>query len=145
VSGAGAGLRVGVGRVVTEPLDVRRSCSEAALAMGAAPGGPIGRYDDLDLGTLVLQELQLERLAPKIDAWLEPLRETPRVFETLVAYFDNNLDVGRTAEALHLHPNSVRYRLARAEELIGTPVRSPSTMIALHVAMAAQGQRPSLS
>jgi PucR family transcriptional regulator, purine catabolism regulatory protein len=145
VSGAGAGLRVGVGRVVTEPLDVRRSCSEAALAMGAAPGGPIGRYDDLDLGTLVLQELQLERLAPKIDAWLEPLRETPRVFETLVAYFDNNLDVGRTAEALHLHPNSVRYRLARAEELIGTPVRSPSTMIALHVAMAAQGQRPTQS
>jgi DNA-binding PucR family transcriptional regulator len=106
--------------------------------MGAAAGGAIGRYDDLDLGTLLLQELQLERLAPKIDAWLEPLRATPRVFETLVAYFDNNLDIGRTAEALHLHPNSVRYRLARAEELIGAPVRSPSTMIALHVAMAAR-------
>jgi purine catabolism regulator len=138
VSATGSTLRVGVGRVVTDPFDVRRSSSEAALAMGAAAGGAIGRYDDLDLGTLLLQELQLERLAPKIDAWLEPLRATPRVFETLVAYFDNNLDIGRTAEALHLHPNSVRYRLARAEELIGAPVRSPSTMIALHVAMAAR-------
>jgi purine catabolism regulator len=137
-SASGVDLRAGVGRTVTEPRDARRSVSEAVLATRSCPGqGAVGRYDDLDLGTLVLQELQLERLAPKIEAWLLPLRATPRVFETLVAYLKHNLDVGRTAEALHLHPNSVRYRLARAEELIGAPVRSPSTMIALHVAIAA--------
>jgi hypothetical protein len=135
---AGAGARVGIGRAVTEPPLVRRSLSEAVLAAGAgASDDAVGRYDDLDLSTLVLQELHLERLAPKIEEWLGPLRDTPRVFETLIAYFENNLDIGKTADALHLHANSVRYRLSRAEDLIGAPVRSPSTMIALHVALAA--------
>jgi purine catabolism regulator len=70
-----------------------------------------------------------------VTAWLGPLRENPRVYETLVAYLDHDLDVGQTALALHLHPNSVRYRLGRAEELIGKPIRSPTTLIALQVAL----------
>jgi purine catabolism regulator len=143
MSAIGIQLRVGVGRTVVEALQVRRSLSEAALAVGASSESRlIRRYDDLDFGTLVLQELQLERLAPKIEAWLEPLRSSPRVFETLVTYLENNLDVGRTAAALHLHPNSVRYRLSRAEDLIGAPVRAPGTMIALHVAIAAAQRAP---
>ncbi|MDX6590820.1 MAG: hypothetical protein QOJ13_16 [Gaiellales bacterium] len=138
LTAAAPGVRVGIGRAVVEPPLVRRSLAEAVLAAGAtAQEHVVGRYDDLDLSTLVLQELHLERLAPKIEEWLGPLRGTPRVFETLIAYFEHNLDIGKTAHALHLHPNSVRYRLSRAEDLIGAPVRSPSTLIALHVALAA--------
>jgi purine catabolism regulator len=136
--GGSPGLRAGVGRTVTDPLAVAKSLSEAELAVGACEDASVGRYDDLDLGTVLVKELPLDRLAPKIDAWLEPLRSNPRVFETLVAYFRHNLDVGRTAQALHLHPNSVRYRLARAEALIGGPVRSPTTMIALQVAIMSE-------
>jgi len=137
VSTAARPLRAGIGRGASDALHVRRSVAEAILAARADVGnGPVRRYDDLDFGTLVLQELQLERLAPKIEAWLGPLRNTPRVFDTLIAYLEHNLDVGSTADALHLHPNSVRYRLSRAEDLIGAPVRSPGTLIALHVAIA---------
>jgi purine catabolism regulator len=122
---------------VTDPLDVQRSVSEAELALQAPPAGErvIGRFDDLDLGTVLLHELPLDRLRPKVTAWLEPLRENPRVYETLVAYLEHDLDVGQTALALHLHPNSVRYRLGRAEALIGMPIRSPTTLIALQVAL----------
>jgi hypothetical protein len=39
--------------------------------------------------------------------------------ETLVAFLDNSGSWSRTAEALHLHVNTVRYRIGRVEELTG--------------------------
>jgi hypothetical protein len=52
----------------------------------------------------------------------------------------NNLDVVRAAPALRLHPNSVRYRRARAEELLGAPLRMPMTIAALEMAMTLNEQ-----
>jgi DNA-binding PucR family transcriptional regulator len=70
-----------------------------------------------------------------MEAWLAPLYEHPLVIEALQAYLQNGLDVGRTARSLHLHPNSVRYRLSRAEEIIDARLRSPETIVALHVSL----------
>ncbi|MFJ2199018.1 helix-turn-helix domain-containing protein [Streptomyces violaceusniger] len=43
----------------------------------------------------------------------------------MAAYLACNLDVRATAEAMFLHPNSVRYRLRRVEELLGgAPITS---------------------
>jgi hypothetical protein len=39
--------------------------------------------------------------------------------ETLLAFLDNSGSWSRTAEALHLHVNTVRYRIGRVEELTG--------------------------
>jgi DNA-binding PucR family transcriptional regulator len=39
--------------------------------------------------------------------------------ETVLAYFESGLNVEATAERLYVHKNTVRYRLARAEELVG--------------------------
>ena len=127
---------------MTEPLAVRQSYADALLAVGARTRGPrqwdnVIRYDDLDIGTVLVHEVPLERLAPKIEQWLAPLRENPLAHEALVAYLRYDLDVGRTARALHLHPNSVRYRLARAEDLLGVHLRSSETIVALHVALLA--------
>jgi sugar diacid utilization regulator len=41
------------------------------------------------------------------------------LMETLRVYLDSDLDVTRTAEALYVHPNTVRYRLRRIGELTG--------------------------
>jgi sugar diacid utilization regulator len=41
------------------------------------------------------------------------------LMETLRTYLDSDLDVARTAEALYVHPNTVRYRLRRIGELTG--------------------------
>jgi PucR family transcriptional regulator, purine catabolism regulatory protein len=54
--------------------------------------------------------------------------------ETLLAYLANQLDVRRTASALHLHPNSLRYRLARIEERLGRPLADPATITDLYLA-----------
>jgi purine catabolism regulator len=144
ISSLGSTLWIGVGRRVTEPLAVRESYADAVLAVRTRTRGPrapdhIISYDDLDVSAVLVHEVPLERLAPKIEQWLAPLRENPLAHEALVAYLRYDLDVGRTARALHLHPNSVRYRLARAEELLGVHLRSSETIVALHVALVTTG------
>jgi purine catabolism regulator len=131
-------LSVGVGRHASDAFGVKQSVGDAELSVGAAArqrSGAIVRYEDLDFGTVLIHEVPLERLRPKMDQWLEPLREHPLILEALRAYFKYDLDVGRTARSLNLHPNSVRYRLARAEELINARLRSAETIIALYVAL----------
>jgi DNA-binding PucR family transcriptional regulator len=57
------------------------------------------------------------------------------------------LDIKRTAAAMHLHHNTLRYRLARAEELMGRTLKDPATITSLYIALAyddpgATGARP---
>lgn len=40
---------------------------------------------------------------------------------TALAYLDHGQRLDRTADAVHLHPNTVRYRLRRLQELTGLP------------------------
>jgi PucR C-terminal helix-turn-helix domain len=51
-----------------------------------------------------------------------PLTESGNggLMETLRVYLDSDLDVTRAAEALYVHPNTVRYRLRRIGELTGS-------------------------
>ena len=137
-------LWLGVGRRVSEPLLVRQSYADALLAVRVRTRGPrkwenIIHYDNLDIGTVLVHEVPQERLAPKIDQWLAPLLENPLVYDALVAWLRYDLDVQRTAHVLHLHPNSVRYRLSRAEELLNVRLRSSETIVALHVALFSAG------
>lgn len=62
-----------------------------------------------------------ERLPPVSSARLSVLRRSPQGFlvDTLASWFEHDRDAQRTAEALHLHVNTVRYRLRRAQELLG--------------------------
>jgi len=135
---AGPKLSFGIGRRATDVSGAKQSFADAELAVRAAVSSKserIVRYDDLDFETVLLNEVPLDRLRPKMDAWLAPLAENPLALEALQAYLRYDLDVGRTARSLSLHPNSVRYRLSRAEELIGARLKSPATIVALHVAL----------
>jgi len=51
--------------------------------------------------------------------WLLPLDPYPELVETLDAYLHHDLDRGRTARALDVHPNTVNNRLGRIRDLAG--------------------------
>ena len=60
--------------------------------------------------------------------YLDPLAATRSAGEltaTLRAYFESGLHVERAAERLFVHPNTMRYRLGRFEELTGASLRDP--------------------
>lgn len=47
------------------------------------------------------------------------------LIDTVRAYLDSGLRVDAVAEQLYVHPNTVRYRIGRFEELTGTDLRKP--------------------
>jgi hypothetical protein len=131
-------VRVGVGRVIFGGIAVPDSWADAKIAADQRSRSSrrrIVRYDELDLSAVLLNEVPLHRLGPKISQLLDPLRSNPLMYETLGCYLRHNQDVGRTARALGLHPNSVRYRLTRAGKILGMSIRSPTTIVALHIAL----------
>lgn len=59
--------------------------------------------------------------------YLAPLGETEfavEIVDTLRMYLIHGMHVGRTAEQIFVHPNTVRYRISRFEELTGVSLRS---------------------
>jgi purine catabolism regulator len=136
--GALTGASIGIGRTVAAFADVRHSLRDAELAVSHAKGG-IVRFEDFDLGTFMVSEISPDRLGPKVDEILSVLRANPPLHEALRAYFEHDLDVAATAASLHMHRNSLRYRLARAEQLLGRSLKQPSTVAAVYLALVAEG------
>jgi purine catabolism regulator len=141
--GAGVPVRVALGRAVDTPSRLVESRSDALLALDflnrtAAPGGRVLRFEDFGLVDALLSAADPAELRARVDLVLEPLRDHPQLLETLVAYLAADQNVNAAAEALHVHPNSLRYRLGRVEDLLGRSVRSPATLADLYVALRAE-------
>ncbi|GLY83228.1 PucR family transcriptional regulator [Actinoallomurus iriomotensis] len=76
----------------------------------------------------VLLDYQLSRPGEALTALaclLRPLEPKPELLQTLETYLQQDLDRRRTATALHVHPNTVDYRIRRITQLIGlSPARA---------------------
>ena len=71
---------------------------------------------------------------------LQPLedyaeRRSSGLLETLAAFFDCDLDRRRTAGHLHVHPNTLDYRLRRIAELTGLDPSRPRDLVLLELAL----------
>ena len=128
--------RAGIGRPIERIADVPRSFRDAQLAVERVQHGSLA-YEDFDLATLLLSEVPPEHIRPRVDELLAPLRANPPLLEALVEYFARDMDVNATAEAMHVHPNTLRYRLSRVEKLLGRSLRQPGTIAELSLALLA--------
>jgi PucR family transcriptional regulator, purine catabolism regulatory protein len=132
---------IGIGREVTAIADAHHSLRDAELAAdrgGLDPERRMMRFEEFDLGTFLVSEIAPERLDPKVDEILSVLRANPPLHEALSAYFAHDLDIATTAASLHMHRNSLRYRLARAEQLLGRSLKQPATIAAVYLALVAE-------
>ncbi|WP_328611673.1 helix-turn-helix domain-containing protein [Amycolatopsis sp. NBC_00345] len=100
---------------------------------GREPG--LYRVDDL------LVEYQLTRPGPARDrlaALLEPLDAHPVLLATLECYLAQQVNRRRTAAVLHVHPNTVDYRLRRVHQLTGIDPLQPTGLPRVIAAVAAR-------
>ncbi|MFD6390527.1 PucR family transcriptional regulator [Nocardia sp. NPDC060259] len=101
--------------------------------LDCAPG--LYRFGDLAL------EYQLTRPGPgraRLGELLAPLDNHPELFETLRVHIANNMNRRRTARLLHIHTNTVDYRLRRIAQLTGLDPAQGSGLWQLRSAMIAR-------
>ena len=128
---------VGVGRPAGSIPELGCSAADAALAVQQlrAQGGALLHFEDLRLTTWLMTHPETTSVAAKVEQTLSAGKEKPQLYETLRCYLDHDLDVIAAAKALNLHANSLRYRLAKIEELLGTSLRRPATISDLYLAI----------
>jgi len=133
-----AGAEVIAGTAAAEPSGVPAAVrlAQDVLAVAIGSGRPPGLYrlDD------VLLEYQLSRPGPALDRLatrLAPLDGNEELLHTLETFLRRG---GRrqTAAALHVHPNTVDYRLRRIADLTGLDPTRLEHVALLHAALAAR-------
>jgi hypothetical protein len=82
------------------------------------------------------QELAATRLEP-LESRSPSSRR--RLLETLAAWLDHQGNVPQVAEALQVHPQTVRYRLGQLRELFGERLEDPDARFELALAVRARG------
>jgi sugar diacid utilization regulator len=133
----------GLGEPAIGPANLRQSATEArdAASLGRLTLGPrrIARQSDLGVYRLLLALRDNGALAPFVRQTLQPLDDDRRsgdlLLETLEVYFANNGNALRAAQQLHLHRNSMLYRLRRVSELLGQDLEDSDVRLSLQVAL----------
>jgi DNA-binding PucR family transcriptional regulator len=131
------------GPVVTGPVvaglaDAVASCRAAFAGLRAAPGWP-------DAPRPVAAEALLPEQAPSgdeeacrqlVDQVYRPLRERGEDgVHTVSTFLATGGAIEAAARALYVHPNTVRYRLARASEACGRNINDPRDRYVVQVAL----------
>jgi PucR C-terminal helix-turn-helix domain len=133
--------------------DAFRRASRALEA--AAATGRAGLTDLQALGLIpaVLADADVSRGVAQ--RYIAPLERDGRagatVLETVRLYLEHDCQVPPTAAALGVHPNTVRYRVSRFEQLTGSSLRHPESLaeawwaLRRHRATPGPGSRPALA
>jgi purine catabolism regulator len=137
---AGIHATIGIGGAYTKPNGLRWSYFEARDA--ASHGLPVNEPERLSLTSLLLASEDVP-LADMANESLNPLRNFDalhgaELMTTLESYLNNNGSVAAVAEALTLHRNTVRYRLAQITELTGYDPSQTQDRVQLWLALAVQ-------
>jgi hypothetical protein len=137
-----AGTPVTAAAAIAEPADipaaVTRNAEVVRLVRGSGRGPGLYRLAD------VLLDYQLSRPSAALAglaSLLTPLDHRPDLLLTLETHLAHGLDRRTTAAILHLHPNTVDYRINRVAALTGL---SPNRTNDLHHLNAALVARRSL-
>jgi hypothetical protein len=116
-----------------------------ALEAGEIEGGGAVRSENhlmrlaLADGADLLEGIAARRLSPFAE--LTPKART-RMEETLLSYLRNQGSVAAIAAELHVHQQTVRYRLARLRELIGEDLEKPDARFELEAVLRAGLGKP---
>jgi len=135
-------ISIGIGRVYASPIDLFRSFQEAKVAL------ELGRLMKDELGITFFSDLGLARILYHHDQqqlrefYEEKLGELIRsdseaesnLLMTLEEYLKHQCDLKMTAKSLFLHPNSLRYRLKKIEEILEVSLNEFDTKLDLMTA-----------
>ena len=101
------------------------------------PGEMELTYEALGFGGLLLS-VPTERLQRFVDTHLGPILDRADLVETLAAWYEERGSRAAVARRLHIHRNSVGYRIGRTRDLLGADPFDPWTALQLRAALEAR-------
>jgi PucR family transcriptional regulator, purine catabolism regulatory protein len=147
VSGDGGGRRLfatGVSRVAAGPDEIPTAYGHARSAVRVArqrhgPGG-IAHFDDLGVFRVLslipdateLRDFAAETLGELVNFDAPEMDDLRRTLEVLL---ETNLNIAEAARALHFHYNTLRYRIARLERILGRFTKDADLRLELALAL----------
>lgn len=144
-----ASARTGVSPPYRPLADTPRALQLARAALAGLPAGQaeVAVFDASPLAALMAREpAESRRLAGQVlGGVLElPPEDRATLLDTLDAYLDHAGSADRAAGVLYCHPNTVRYRLRRLQDLTGRPLSDPRALAELATAAYAWRLRPAV-
>ncbi|MFJ5288536.1 PucR family transcriptional regulator [Streptomyces sp. NPDC088348] len=138
-------LHAGISDSTPGPSGLNSALGQARYAMAAAATTAAGAdrvtaVDDLTSLDALLAGIPTDVRTAFSANTLGPLSDSSSgshrvLLETLEAFLDHNCSWTRTAEALHLHVNTVHYRIQRVEALTGRGLSNLDDKLDLHAAL----------
>jgi purine catabolism regulator len=119
-------------------------CARQSLEIGAAlddaSSASVTHYEDLGLFRVISLAQSSTSLRRFCHDMLGPLLEYDRehdseLVKTLRVFLEHNQNLARTAKALFIHYNTLRYRLERIREMLGEPLEQPQQRLSIEVAL----------
>jgi carbohydrate diacid regulator len=133
---------VGIGAVATTVAGLRESYEDAlsALRLGAIFGeGSVHAIEDVRVGQLLstVPQRARTRFTGALAGRLREQADWPVLRETTIAWCESGFNLVRAAAGLHIHKNTLLYRLEKISQLAGTPAREPRACLPLYLACVA--------
>jgi DNA-binding PucR family transcriptional regulator len=133
---------VGLSEVYENLEHTPAALNQARIALRAAAvdgRGPV-RYGQVPIGVLLASAPDAATMVA--NAILGPVLALPElecdsILTTLGVWFADEGSTSAAAERMHLHRNTVRYRLRRLEELTGRSLTQPTGVAELYLALEA--------
>lgn len=135
-------VNIGIGRVTPGLLYVHKSLQEATRCLKYIQSYNfeynVLSYSDLGVQRFIMQNPK-EELMDFIQEVLGPIIEYEQsrkgeLLETLFVYLQCNQNIKESADALHVHVNTLNYRLKRIEEILSIDLKE-SNLLNIHLAI----------
>jgi carbohydrate diacid regulator len=131
---------IGIGEVADDVARLHGSYQDASAAARLGPTAtstshvfPIGRLRVHQLLDSTGRQAQT-RFVGSLLGELPAATNWPEARATLIAWAESGFNLVRAAELLHIHRNTLLYRLDKLSQHCGQPVREPGNGIALYLA-----------
>lgn len=106
----------------------------------------IGERTKRDKGIYYYEQMRLGRIVSGLTSEIRPIlqegvidrllsAQAAGLLDTLQVYFDRNMNVSETANALYIHRNTLQYRFKQIKDITGYDIRKVDDMIQLRLAV----------
>lgn len=135
-------LRIVQGRSSANVEDWKHSVHDAEQVRKLPGAGKtaVATFDSIGVYQLLLSMVQHDDAYTFYWRHLGPLLEYDReqnaeLIQTLVAYFHSSGNLARTAESLHVHRNTLLYRLTRISQICAIDLEDPETRLCIWISV----------